>query len=442
MTQRGGWADEIAREARVMLSQARMALEASKAQAEATGRQWTQDAHRRVKTRLAELERSVAVSEKAARQAVKTIVQPERPARSPARAAVPGAPARGAVAKAPSPATRKPDIVHLATDAALQVDAAMRGAADVLTFGFADEISAGANAAFDFSDRSFGEKYANYHAAELARDRADMNQRPIARGTGQAAGLALSLMGPSTAAAVRAAGPKMLSEMRGLKGVEGVPRVQVAGREYAVAAGGAGIFNGATQAATDIASGARGSAGDYLGAVVGGATAAPFAIARSPKSAGAVEGFTTSVAQDLFNGRPISFGDAMRSSAAGVRLSDVADGVGTRWAGRQSSTAKGKLGEHLSMLKTRARGHLPNGRGRRLNLSKGYTILDPASSVDELAESKMGPFAKASPNQYRASQEYPDGYRWDWWQPSDIGKITGFGGASFGTHLAGRDNGF
>ncbi len=440
MTQRGSWADEIAREAKVALTQARMTLEASKARAEAAGRRWTQEAQRRAETHLAEFGRGVSVSQKAAREAVKAIVQPERTPRPPIRVNV--APARGTAPKAPSPATPKPDIVKRAADAALQVDAAVRGAADVLTFGFADEISAGANAAFDFGDRSFGEKYADYHAAERARDRADMVQRPIARGTGQVAGLALSLMAPSSAAAVRASGPKLLSEMRGLKGVDGLPRIQVTGREYAVAAGGAGIFNGAAETATDIASGGQGGAGDYLGAVVGGAAAAPFAIARSPKSAGAVEGFTTSVAQDLFNGRPVSFDDAMRSSAAGARFSDVADSVGTRWATQQSSTAKGKLGEQLSIVKTRARGHVPNGRGQRLNLSKGYTILDPASSVDELAESKMGPFAKASANQYRAFLEHPDNYRWDWWQPSDIGKITGFGGASFGSHVADRDNGF
>ena len=438
MPQRG-WLDDNVRAMTAALADARRVLDRAKADAVVANRRWVQTVKDNAHANLARLGEDVAFSQRTSRDAYRAALQPVRPRQiSPATPRTPAA--KPALVSTPAPrAVQKPDVVERARDAALQVDTAVRGAADTLTFGFADELSAGASAAFDFRRRSFGDKFADYQAAELARDRADASQRPLARGFGQAIGLGVSLMAPSPAAAARMFSPKLLSEMRGLKGIAVGPRIQTKAREYLVTSSGAGLANGAMQSATDIATGGHGSAGDYLAAMIGGTVAAPVAIARSPKSAGAVEGFTTSAAQDLLNGRPISFDNAMRSSAAGGVSGDIADRLGTAWAKGLSSTQKGKLGERLSMYKTRARGHVPNGRGRRLYLSKGYTVLDPASSLDELVESKQGPSVEASANQIRAFLEHPGRYRFDWWQPSDVGKITGFGGSSLGVHLADDD---
>ncbi len=438
-----GWLNGDARAAMAAWADAKETLEKAATDAAVASRRWVESVRENANANFGRLGRDLAFSQEMSRNAnigapVATSHKRPLPVTS-APTAKSGRPSDARTPTSLHKPTRKPDIAARALDAALQVDTAVRGAADTLTFGFADEISAGATAAFDFSNRPFRDKFADYHAVELARDQADARERPIARRTGQASGLALSLLAPSSAAAARMLAPRLLSEMRGMKGLAAIPRIRTGPREYAVAAAGAGALNGATQSATDAATGGHGSVGDYLGAVIGGAAATPFAIARSPKSAGAVEGFTTSIAQDLLNGRHVSIDNAMRSSAAGTASSDIADRLGTRWARGLSSTQKGKVGEQLSMHKTRARGYVPNGRGQRLYLSKGFTVLDPASSVDELVESKNGPFVKVSPNQLLAFHENPGRYRFDWWQPSDVGEIAGFGGASLGVHLADDD---
>ncbi len=441
MPQRG-WLNYDARAVMAALADAKEALEKAKTDATVASRHWVQGVRENADANFGRLSKELAFSQQMSRNAVAT------PASTPRRQSPHATPSPTATRLArpssksyapPQKATRRPDIVERALNVALQADTAVRGAADTLTFGFADEMSAGASAAFDFSDRPFSDKFSDYHAVQLARDQADMRDRPVARGMGQGTGLALSLMASSAASAARMLAPKLLSEMRGMKSVGAIPRIQTKAREYMVASGAAGLTNGAMQSATDIATGGRGSVGDHLAAVIGGAAAAPVAIARSPKLAGATEGFVTSVAQDLLNRRPISLDDAMRGGAAGAVSGDLADRLGTRWAKGLSSTQKGKLGEQLSMHKTRARGYVPNGRGQRLYLSKGFTVLDPASSLGELVESKTGPFASVSKNQLLAFHENPDRYRFDWWQPSDVGKIAGFGGASLGVHLADDD---
>lgn len=443
MPQRG-WLNDDARAVMVAWDDARKALEKARTDAAVASRRWVRGVRENAGANLDRLSKDFAFAQQMSRNSYVTTPAPAprrqlSPARPSPTATRIARPSSSNTSTPPQKAARKPDVAQRALNAALQVDTAVRGAADTLTFGFADEISAGASAAFDFSDKPFSEKFSDHHAVQIARDQADIRERPVARGIGQGAGLALSLMAPSAASTARMLAPKLLSEMRGMKGAGATPRIQTKAREYMVASGAAGLTNGAMQSATDIATGGRGSARDYLAAVIGGAAAAPVAIARSPKSAGATEGFVTSVAQDLLNRRPISLDDAMRSGAAGAMSGDVADRLGTRWAKGLSSTQKGKLGEQLSMHKTRARGDVPNGRGQRLYLSKGFTVLDPASSLDELVESKTGPFASVSKNQLLAFHENPDRYRFDWWQPSDVGKIAGFGGASLGVYLADDD---
>lgn len=444
MAQRQSWDEKIMRDAKLAIRNASSALEQAKADVSARGQTLMRQVQQRVEASAAQLSEGLATSQQAQRAGLRAIVPkgrpkpaPVPPIRKPVTKTSPTGPGKRAPVVSSDP-TKGGELFGKAIEGAMQVDAAVRGAADVLTFGYADEIAAGTNALFDFDGRSFGDKYAEYHSAELARDQYDADHRSTARGVGQALGFGLSLVGSSAASAARAAGPKLLSEMRGLKNVLNTPRLQTSAREYVLATGGAGLLNGATQSTIDAATGGHGTVGDFSGAVVGGMVAAPFAIAKSPRPAGAVEGFTTSIAQDIFNGRPVALDKAMRTGAAGATASDIADNIGTRWAKNLSPRDKGKLGEQLSMIKTRMRGGVPNGRGQRLYLSKGYTVLDPASSADELAESKFGEFAAASNNQVRASQEHPN-YRFDWWLPSDIGKMSGFGGSSFGTHLADDD---
>lgn len=321
-----------------------------------------------------------------------------------------------------------------AREALMTADAAVRGAADTLTFSTADEITAGLRSAFDFSEGSYLEKYGRYHQAELERDQYDSENRAIGRAVGRAIGL-LPMVGARTSATLlRNGAPKVLSELRGGQALGAVPRIKTTGREAAVASAAGGLVNGAIETGVDLATGGHGNFRDHLGAVVGGVVSTPVAIFGSPSTAGAVEGLVTSASQDILNGRPISFDAAVDSSARGATGAHVGDVLGSAWAKALSSQRKGKLGEALSVLKTRARGGVPIGRNERRYLSRSYTVVDPASTATTTVESKNGPFAEFTPQQLLGWTELPD-YRVDWWQPSDVGRGTAFGGASLMTNL-------
>lgn len=80
------------------------------------------------------------------------------------------------------------------------LDAGARGAADILTLGFADEIAAGGDALIGRgTGDTFQERYRNNLGIQRAIDEADREDAPIARGTGQVAGAVLPLAGAGRA---------------------------------------------------------------------------------------------------------------------------------------------------------------------------------------------------------------------------------------------------
>src|SRR5258708_12444015 len=92
------------------------------------------------------------------------------------------------------------------------------------------------------------------------------------------------------------------------------------------------------QTASDIAAGGRRSSfGDNAGAAFGGAAGAatlPF----GPGRAGAVGGWATSAAQNVFNGRPISLDPASETAIASNVLAPPPPGIGTRTTNPLAST--------------------------------------------------------------------------------------------------------
>ncbi|WP_453977317.1 hypothetical protein [Brevundimonas sp. Marseille-Q4549] len=113
-----------------------------------------------------------------------------------------GAPEQGAQSLRPglnlNPAATPDDVVaerRGGNDLMRRVDAGVRGAADTLTFGLADEIAAGANtvlpldpgARSGFQD-GFGQAFRNNLDIQRAVDRADAKDVPVSRGAGQVAG--------------------------------------------------------------------------------------------------------------------------------------------------------------------------------------------------------------------------------------------------------------
>lgn len=76
-----------------------------------------------------------------------------------------------------------------------KLDAGVRGIADTLTFGFADEIAAGANSVLPLDrgsesmwTRPIGDAFRHNLAMQRGIDRADARDVPVSRGTGQVAG--------------------------------------------------------------------------------------------------------------------------------------------------------------------------------------------------------------------------------------------------------------
>lgn len=334
-----------------------------------------------------------------------------------------------------------PEGADLVREAALQADAFVRGVADTLAFSKMDEMVAGANAALDFSDRSFGEKFRDYHQRELARDQYDSQHRALARGAGQAAGVVPFLATGGLTAALRAAAPRTLRSLRGSGPLRARPRLQTTSREVVATSVGAGLVNGVGNGVADLATGGKGSAADAAGAFVGGVVAGPVAIYRAPTAAGAVEGAVTSISQDLISGRPISYAAAAQKAGGSALAGTVGDHFGSRLATNLSTKTKGKLGEGLSVIKTRLRGELPIGRHERRQLSRGHTFLDPGSTATGAVESKMGFFAELSPAQLLAQLELGPASRVDWWLSPDFGKITGSASSSLFGNLSGRDEG-
>lgn len=122
------------------------------------------------------------------------------------------------------------------------VDGAVRGAADFLSFGFADEAAAAGDAlvgSMTGKPGSFSDRYQQNLAGEHAQDESDRKNFPVSRGVGQAAGFAGSMGAGMVMNAGRLV-PRLAPRATGLvRGAESVARNVVAGAG-AGAAGGAG----------------------------------------------------------------------------------------------------------------------------------------------------------------------------------------------------------
>lgn len=148
-----------------------------------------------------------------------------------------------------------------------------------------------------------------------------------------------------------------------------------------------------SQAVTDLQNRRLGSVGDYVGSAVGG-TAAALASARGrPGQAGAIGGATTSMVQDVLNGRPVDWRDASQAALAGGYLAAPFGYAGRKYSNGLPITAKGELGEAMGRVRTMANGRRPVPGGERVRLtdSKRVTVLDEGSSEALMSEQKFGP---------------------------------------------------
>jgi hypothetical protein len=312
--------------------------------------------------------------------------------------------------------------------------ASVRGAQDALTLGLGDVSWAAAGAALDrLSGKDFQDAYATRIQREHERDRYDAQHHGAARLVGQVGGTALQVL---------ATGGIGGAATTGLRMSRAAPLLA---RELGVISGagaGAGVL---AQSEADTLSGRTGTLGDYAGAALGGAIAAPLALRLRAGPAAGVGGVVTSLAQDGFNGRLRSGADieaavqnARQAALLGALVGGVASGGAANWVDALPIRAKGELGEALSRVRTAARGQrtAAGPKTRELLPREGYIVPDSRSIgsdglVLDIIESKFGKRARLSHGQARALDELTN-FRLDHFLPRDIGVAASVPAAELG----------
>lgn len=305
-------------------------------------------------------------------------------------------------------------------NAIMQADAAVRGAANVLTFGGADHFAAAMDALVGGGVDGWSQRYEANLAQEHARNQYDASHRSTAQKVGQVGGtlLGVGLMGPADGTigfGTRLPGAAALT-----------------GREAGTLLGAGAGTGVLAQTVSDIATGRSSSVGDMAGAALGGA-ADVAALPLGPGRAGALGGWVTSAARDLFNGRPIALDQAGDSAMAGGLFGDFAGRMGTSAANDLSTAAKGRLGETLGDVRS-AIGGQPREWAPK---ARDYISPDTYWYPDGLSgstrfEDKFGYGAELSPNQTQAQTALGSDFKLFHFIPDDIGSFASVPAALFG----------
>lgn len=313
-----------------------------------------------------------------------------------------------------------------------EVLAGARGVQDALTLGAGDHLYAGVRAAGDaLQGQDIRQAYATRMAAERARDARDAKEHPIARASGQILGTGIGFAALGPVDGLLAGGVRM---------AEATP---LALREIGVL-GGVGAGGGVVgQGVQDFERKRFGTVGDYVGAALGGGTAALASARVGPGQANAMGGAVTSVAQDVLDGRHVSLSKAADSSLAGGYFGAPFGLAGRAYSEALKPWEKGKLGETLGRIRTMANFDIPEAGGRRVELPSGrVTVLDQEANLQPISEQKFGRSARLSKAQREAYELFgPDDYRIDHFLPRDIGALYGFPTGQLGYHqfLEGSD---
>lgn len=201
--------------------------------------------------------------------------------------------------------------------------------------------------------------------------------------------------------------------------------------------GGVGAGGGVLgQAVTDLQNRRLGSVGDYVGATIGGTTAAVASARGRPGQAGVIGGATTAVVQDVLNRRAVDWSDASRAALAGGYVAAPFGLAGRRFSEGLPPVAKGELGDLGGRVRTMAnfRKPLPGGEWVKLDNGK-VTVLDEGISTGKMSEQKFGRGVRGlSPNQLQAYNQFGDRYRVDHFLPRDVGAVVAYPFGQIGYH--------
>lgn len=336
-----------------------------------------------------------------------------------------------------------------------------QGLQNGLTFGLGNRGYALVRGAYDAlqDGTSLSDAYDRHLKAAQQLDAEDAELYPISSTGGEFLGSVVPLVPGGIVAKLGkfALKAKRLDMARKFieNSVKIVPRIKqvtpLSGREKGAIGFLGGMGGIGSQAYSDVVNGHLSSFGDYEGAAAGGALQAVAAIHGRPGRTAFAGGATTSMAQDLFNGRGIDFAKAAKLGA----VSGVAGATGgvlghtrannpERWMAVRAANAgtldnfekltKGKIrqlankekemmGEALSSIRTRLSGDkTASTHKQRVPLNQhGYTLPDQVTALGRLVESKMGNFARLSASQLRGFAQLGSKYRVDHFLPRDIG---------------------
>lgn len=396
----------------------------------ARGRAFVQEAEKRVAAGLEQLGENLAVSREAQRQGQQRLVNVVRTAVKSA-AAPKASTGRGA------PPAAKITRVAPTTPGFNAPLAGLKALQSTLFAGQDDKLIAGVQAILDRTGESGF--FQNLHSKIERQEQlsADLQARfPVSSAVGAGVGLVGAVATGAPMATARLAAPRFLNSLRNGGVLGETPRLLATPRQHLTTAFGGGAVNAGVQGALNGATGEPSSLADMAGAFVGGAVGTRATVAGGPTAGAALEGFTTSIMQDVLNERPVSVPNGLVDAASGARLASLGDRIGTKWMERLPSKAKGKVGERLSIVKRIADVDWPNFREVVHYLpGGGFTRLDPGSSARKYNEAKAGDRPKVSDNQLRLRALDPSRYEIDWWHNSDIGKIIGHLTGTAGSHI-------
>jgi hypothetical protein len=327
-----------------------------------------------------------------------------------------------------SSAGRSPQAVNRTEDSFNAPLAGLKALQHSLTLGQDDKIIAAVQTlAGQGIDGSVLERLSANLQRQQALSSSLRTRYPVATGAGDTVGMVAALATAAPAAAARAAAPLYLNALKYGKDLGQIPRLTATARQHLTTSAGASLLNAGTEAMLNELTGKTTSEADFAGSLLGGALGARATTATGPTLGAALEGFVTSATKDILNGREVSLHDASLAASNNARLGTLGDHAGTRWMERLPPSAKGKVGEGLSVAKRITDWDWPNFREVNLRLSnKKLTKLDPASSKRLFVESKAGIRPEISQNQLKARSEHPEKYEIDWWHHSDSGKLSGY----------------
>lgn len=257
------------------------------------------------------------------------------------------------------------------------VDSFMRGAADMATFGFADEISAGLGAATGIGGK-FGEYDRNLMRQRVEQEQRD-NQDPVSSIAGRVVG------GIGTGVGLAKGGLTLTGR---LAPTAGLGTRMAAGAAEGAAYGGAYGFGSGEGAGDRLAQGAGGAAmggliGGAVPAVASGVKAATKPIRDAVSARMNPGGYASQKIAERLGASNMSVSEAMRKARPGETLADVG-GDSTRTLLRTAANIPGKGKDAIN--KTVAIRQF--GQGDRLKTAIGRTFADPdgyLSAKDDIA---------------------------------------------------------